>query len=91
MWFLETLAASAALHITHLVVAAALALARVGVTYFRRSAKYLEDCQMPNCAPWYRREDYERSRSIMDHGEKLPTVSLVTGNIYGADRAMSAE
>ena len=45
---------------------------------------------MPNCAPWYR-EDYERIRSIIDDGEKLPTVSLVTGNIYGADRAMSGE
>jgi hypothetical protein len=46
---------------------------------------------VPNCAAWYRREDYERIRSIIDDGGKLPTVSLVTGNIYGADRAMSAE
>jgi len=46
---------------------------------------------MPNCAPWYGREEYERIRSIIRDGEKLPTVSLVTGNIYGADRAMSAE
>jgi hypothetical protein len=27
---------------------------------------------MPAVAPWYRREDYERIRKIMDDGAKLP-------------------
>jgi hypothetical protein len=27
---------------------------------------------MPHVAPWYRREDYKRIRSIMDDGSKLP-------------------
>jgi hypothetical protein len=27
---------------------------------------------MPHVAPWYRREDYERIRKIMDDGAKLP-------------------
>jgi hypothetical protein len=27
---------------------------------------------MPHVAPWYRREDYDRIRSIMDDGSKLP-------------------
>jgi len=27
---------------------------------------------MPHCAAWYRREDYDRIRSIMDDGAKFP-------------------
>jgi hypothetical protein len=27
---------------------------------------------MPHVAPWYRREDYDRVREIMDDGDRLP-------------------
>src|SRR5262249_9714136 len=36
------------------------------------SADFRGEGNMPQCAPWYRREDYDRIRAIMDDGPLMP-------------------